>query len=137
MSLTTQSHDKLTSSTPIFRQASKKLSTFRLHRAIVSLGCEKEFKKKLEFFIQLTIFPGLYERRFLRKYLKIFFIFYSQLLAKEHECFRRIGASRDSQDDKVRHRRSMKVRDLPVEPFLISFRCAEDSFTKINYQAQE
>lgn len=34
----------VTSSTPIFRQASRKLSTFRRHRAIVSFGLKEDFQ---------------------------------------------------------------------------------------------
>lgn len=35
----------LTSSTPIFRHASRKLSTLRLHLAIVNLGCEAKYDR--------------------------------------------------------------------------------------------
>jgi len=38
----------LTSSTPIFRHASRKLSTLRLHRAIVSLGYKKKLNQSID-----------------------------------------------------------------------------------------
>lgn len=95
----------ITSSTPIFRQASKKLSTFRRHRAIVNLG----YKNKNS--IKFTLFR-----------LQIDFNFrHLQQPAMEHEYCLLIVGEHDLPNDTEPHRQLTPSQNLLVMSFSDGF----------------